>query len=51
MMKRIKVEEKHNGYVVTINDMEYVFKNTEEILLIEFIGEKIMDAKIQAELK
>lgn len=50
-MKTIKIEETKNGYTVDVSGYikvggRYVFKSTEQITLLEFIGELINGRKI-----
>lgn len=55
-MKRIKIDFKQNGYLVTIegllkNNGEYVYKATEEIKLLEALGLAIIEKKIEVREK
>ena len=52
----IEIKTKQNGYVVTINGAirrkgEFVFKNTEELYMLEFIGEVMLDRKMSVTFK
>lgn len=56
MTKRITVEEKKNGWEVRLDGFikaggEYVYKATETIQLLEFIGEHIQNGKVRVEAK
>ncbi len=52
-MKTIKIEETKNGYTVDVSGYikvggRYVFKATEQLAMIEFIGELLNGRKITA---
>lgn len=56
MSQRILIEEKKNGWTVKVDGFikisgEYVYKATETIQLIEFIGEHIQNGKIKVDVK
>lgn len=53
-MKRILIEETKNGYIVRVQgfmkvDGPYVYKATEYIEMLEFIGEQIYGGKMKVE--
>lgn len=55
-MKRLLIEEKKNGWVVRVEGFikisgEYVFKATEVIPMLEFIGEHVHGTKVAVEQK
>lgn len=50
-MKTFEIKQVHNGYIVTIEGAIKgsgirVFKNTEEHIMLEFIGEIVLDKKV-----
>lgn len=52
--KKILVEEKKNGWTVRVRGFikingDYVFKSTEILELIEFVGEAVLEKKIKVE--
>lgn len=54
MDKKIHIEEKKNGYVVYVEGCakvggEYVYKATELLTMLEFIGEQIYGTKVRVE--
>jgi len=49
---KVVIEQKKNGYVVTMNGFikvsgEYVFKATEIITMLEFVGSAVEGAKVE----
>lgn len=54
MQKRILIEEMKNGYIVNIEGFmkvsgKYVYKSTEYLEMLEFIGEQIYGARVKVE--
>lgn len=55
-MRQIRIDFKHNGYLVTTsgllkNNGEYVYKATEEIKLLEALGLALLEKKIEVKEK
>ena len=53
-MKKIEIVEQKNGYLVTVHgcirvDGPYVYKATELLQMLAFIGDLIIDAKVTVE--
>lgn len=53
-MKRVIIESTNNGWLVSVNGFmkdngPYVFKSTEVLIMMEFIGEHCAEAKVRVE--
>ena len=53
---KIETKSTQNGYIVMVegtikHNGEFVFKNTEELQMLEFIGEVMLDRKMSVKFK
>lgn len=46
-MKIIEIKETHNGYIVLLDRSPYVFKSTEILVMLEFVGKFVNERKVE----
>ncbi len=47
MTKEIKIQEVSNGYYVTVDQREYVFRAVDILQMLEFVGRELYGKKVQ----